>query len=179
MAQLISETVVTTLEQRGLIGKQSANTKVDKTAYQKTEQLLYNYMGFQKIVKERMREIEEIRMFGVPQRCGGVTERVQSSPTQSGIVLPEESVEAAVKQLEHSNHEIIRVLHMIDGGLNKISKDPYYLIIPMRYFEGRTLEDIGVEFNRDQATIGRNSARLVKELSMNLFPDQYVNEIMN
>lgn len=174
-AEIVAQAVVKALGEK----KQSANAKLDKTAYQKTEQLLYNYRGFQKIVQECGREIEEIRMWGVPQRCGGVTERVQSSPTLSGIVLPEESVEAAVRTVQERVQGTVQAIALIDKCMATLKYDPYYKVLEMRYFEGRTLEDIGVALGKDTATISRNKARLVKELSLRLFPDQYVSEIMN
>ena len=61
LAELIANSVVTALKKENLIGNVgNANElpeKVGKTAYQKTEQLLYNYTNFKKIIAERMVEI--------------------------------------------------------------------------------------------------------------------------
>ena len=103
LAEIVSKSVVNALKDNGLVGaadKAVARPKTEKTAYQKTEQLLYNYNGFQLIVAERMQEIEDLRKHGVPQKSsmsGG--ERVQSSRNVQGIVLPEESVEQAVRSV--------------------------------------------------------------------------------
>ena len=153
--------------------------KTERTAYQKCEQLLYNYMGFKRIVEERNQEIAELREFGVPQKCGAVGERVQSSNVRRGIVLPEESVEDAVRTVQESVRDTVRVISLIDKCMSALRFDPYYKILEMRYFEGRTQEDIAAEFGCNQATIARNKSRLVKELAMRLFPDQVVNEIMS
>lgn len=180
LAEIVAKSVVTTLEEKGLIGKASAadKPKQEKTAYQKTEQLLYNYRGFQRIVEERKQEIDDLRRYGVPQKCGGVSERVCSSPVQSGIVLPEESVEIAVRNVEKSVEGTVQAIALIDKCMASLRNDPYYSILEMRYFEGRTQEDIAVSFGCNQTTIARNKSRLIKELAMRLFPNQVIEELM-
>ena len=54
MEELIKETVKATILELG-IGKQPA--RQNKTAYQKVEQLLYNYRGFHRVVKEKLEQI--------------------------------------------------------------------------------------------------------------------------
>ena len=50
-------------------------------------------------------------------------------------------------------------------------------MLPYRYFEGRTQEDISNEFGVSQVTISKNISRLIRELSMRLFPEQVVGEL--
>ena len=174
-AEIVAQAVV-----KALGGKcQSANPKMEKTAYQKTEQLLYAYNGFKRVVEECKQEIEDIKRYGAPTKSGTAGgERVQTSRTVQGIVLPEESVEIAVHTVQERVQGTVDAIALIDKCMAALRTDPYYNILPMRYFEGRTLEDIGVCFGVEHTTISRNKARLVKELSMRLFPDQYVSEIM-
>ena len=182
LAELISKSVVTALKENGLVGKAEIAVtpkKTEKTAYQKTEQLLFNYLGFKRIVEERKQEIADLRKYGVPGKsasAGG--ERVQTSRTNKGIVLPEDAVEDAVRTVERSVQSTVQAIALIDKCMAALKNDPYYDILPMRYFEGRTLEDIGVYLGCDHSTISRNRSRLVRELSMRLFPDEVVNEMM-
>jgi DNA-directed RNA polymerase specialized sigma subunit len=184
-AEIVSQAVVNALKDNGVIGNTNTSVKekpekAPKTAYQKTEQLLFNYNGFKRIVAERKQEIADLRRYGVPQKSamsGG--ERVQTSRTNVGIVLPEDAVEDAVRNVERSVHDTVQAIALIDKCMAMLKNDPYYDILPMRYFEGRTLEDIGVYFGCDHTTISRNKNRLVRELAMRLFPDEVVNEIMN
>jgi len=177
-AELVATAVVKALGNVPFETKTPA-PKSERTAYQKTEQLLYNYMGFKRIVEERKQEIEELRRYGVPQKCGAVGERVQTSRVNHGIVLPEEAVEDAVRTVLDSVQDTVRVIALIDKCMAALRFDPYYKILEMRYFEGRTQEDIAVTFGCNQTTIARNKSRLVKELAMRLFPDQVANEMMN
>lgn len=173
-AELVASAVVKALGTT----KPVEQSKPEKTAYQKTEQLLYNYNGFKRIVAERMQEIEDIRKYGVPQSCA-VKEYVNKGNTVRGLVLEEESVESAVRSVERSVEGTVQVISLIDKCMNALKSDPYYSILEMRYFEGRTQEDIAVTLGCNQATVARNKSRLVKELSMRLFPDQVAQEFMN
>ena len=184
LAEIVAKAVIHTLKESGLVGavptiNNVAPKKTEKTAYQKTEQLLFNYNGFLRIVEERKQEIADLRKYGVPGKSamsGG--ERVQSSRTNVGIVLPEDAVEDAVRSVEASVQGTVQALALIDKCMAALKRDPYYDILPMRYFEGRTLEDIGVYFGVDHTTLSRNKNRLVKELAMRLFPDEVAREMM-
>lgn len=178
LAQLVAESVVIALEKRGIVGQQRTSI-ADKSAYAKTESLLYNYVGLKKIVAERMAEIEELQKYGVPKKNNPFGERVQASRTVQGIVLEEESVESAVRNVLANVQGTIDAINLIDKSMAALSKDPYYKVLEMRYFEGRTLEDIALEYNCDHSTISRNKSRLVRELAMRIFPDLVVDEMIN
>lgn len=175
-AEIVAKAVINALEGKTV----SANPKMEKTAYKKTEMLLYNYPGFRRIVAERKQEIEDIRKYGVPQKSGtAITERVQNGNLPGGIVLPEESVEAAVRNVERSVEGTVQAIALIDKCMAALKSDPYYKVLEYRYFEGRTQEDIALEFGVSQVTISNNKNRLVRELSMRLFPNQSIQEMMN
>jgi DNA-directed RNA polymerase specialized sigma subunit len=178
LAELIATAVVNTLKKEGVIGQAAQKPKSEKTAYQKTEQLLFNYIGFKRIVEERKQEIIDLRTHGVPGKSGSIVQYSPKSGTVHGTTLPEESVEAAVRSVEASVQGTIQVINLMDKCMASLKNDPYYEIIEMRYFEGRTLEDIGVYFGCDHTTISRNKNRLVRELSMRLFPDEVSKEML-
>ena len=176
-ADIVAKAVVQAISHNG--NSKPMLPKQEKSAYQKTEQLLYNYNGFKRIIRERMDEIEEIRKYGVPQKSamsGG--ERVQTSHTVQGIVLPEESVETAVRNVERSVEQTVQAIALIDKCMAALKHDPYYMILEYRYFEGRTQEDIAVIYGVSQVTISNNKSRLVRELAMRLFPNQVIEEML-
>ena len=178
LAQMISTSVVTALKEHHLIGNAPVETKKEKSAYQKTEQLLYNYNNFKKIVDERYAEIEDIKKYGVPKR-GEAVRTYGGSGSVSGLVLPEESVEAAVQRILCSVQETVQVIALMDKCMKALSNDPYYKVLEMRYFEGRILEDIALEFGVSHVTISNNKSRLVRELAMRIFPNQVTQEMMH
>lgn len=188
LVELISSVVKETITQLGLVnGGANANSTVvveskpkEKTAYQQTEQLLYNYRAFQKIVQERMDEIEDIKKYGVPKKSGAIVEYGGNvGGTPRGIVLPEESVETAVQRILDSVQDTVAAISLIDKCMAQLKSDPYYCILEMRYFDGRTQEDIAFQLNCSQVTISKNKGRLVRELSMRLFPNKVIDELMN
>lgn len=179
LIEIIATTVKETITQLGLVNANPKPVK-EKSAYSKTEALLFNYRGFKRIVDERMSEIEDIKKHGVPQKSGAVVEYGgNSGGTPRGIVLPEESVEAACARIRRSVEDTVQAIALIDRCMAQIKSDPYYSVLEMLYFEGRTQEDIAMTFGCSQVAISKNKSRLVRELAMRLFPNQAVNELMH
>ena len=181
-ASLVAHAVVDALEKKNVIhcgsASANANVKSEKTTYQKTEQLLYNYNGFKRIIQERELEIEEVLKYGVPQN-NSVKEFVGRGGMPSGIRLEEETVEAYVANVQRSVADTVQAIALIDKCMDGLKNDPYYEILPMRYFEGRTQEDIADYYGVSQVSISKNKNRLVKELSIRLFPNQSINEMLS
>lgn len=192
-AAIVANSVVEVLQSKGIIGSGSTASadatnsrseksdrfeKSEKTAYQKTEQLLYNYNNFKRIIAERMLEIENLRKYGVPQRSTSIVEYSPSGSVVGDTVLPEESVDKAIANVQASVEGTVQAVALIDKCMAAIKSDPYYEILEMRYFEGRTQEDIADVFNCSQVTISKNKSRLIRELSIQLFPNQVINEMM-
>ena len=189
LAEIVANSVVKALRDNGLFGnansgnggnapKCKSKSPAEKSAYQKTEQLLFRYNRFKQIVEDKRQEIEDLRKFGVPGKSLSIVPYSPHSGTVQGTVLPDEAVECAVRTVEDSVQGIVQVIAMIDKGLAALSDDPYYKILELRYFEGRTHEDIGVYFNCDHSTISRNKSRLVQELAILLFPNDVVGEFI-
>ncbi len=179
-AEMVAKAVVSAINAPNNIGI-SANGKTDKpkSAFKKTEQLLYNYRGFKKIIEDREQEIEELRKYGVPERSKGIVGYTPKTNSVQGTVLPEESVESAVCRIHCATQDTVRIVTLIEKCMKALENDPYYKTLEMRYFDGKTLEEIAFEFGCDHSTISRNKNRLVKEISMQIFPDDVVNEILN
>lgn len=179
LIEIIATTVKETITQLGLVNANPKPVK-EKSAYAKTESLLYNYRGFCNIVAERMSEIEDIKKYGVPQKGGAVVEYGgNSGGTPRGIVLPEESIESAVKRIESTITDLKRAIQLVDSAMGSISADPYYRVLTGIYFEGRTQEDLGLELKCSQVNISKNKSRLIRELSLRLFPSEVVKEYLN
>jgi DNA-directed RNA polymerase specialized sigma24 family protein len=175
VALVVNETIKV-LEEKNLINKDKSN---EKSAYAKTEALLYNYRGFCRIIQESQQEIEDLRKYGVPGTCGGVKEYTNKGGMPQGLVLDEERVECAIRSVEERVRGTVAAIALIDKSMAALKSDPYYKVLEMRYFEGRTQEDIGVALGRDTGTISRNKSRLVKELALRIFPDQSMRELLN
>lgn len=143
--------------------------------YQKTEQLLYNYVNFKQVISEKESHIEFIKEQGIQKRSKSIT-----SFTGSHSLDTRTDNEKAEEQIEAIEHSIIitkRYIECIDKALEKISGDNYFDLIRLRYFEGQTREEIAEYFNVDVATISRNKNRLINTMKIYLFSDEVIAEI--
>ena len=179
-ASIIATAVVEALESKGMIGTAQPQEKPDRTksAYAKTEALLYNYNGFKRIVHERKLEIETLRRCGIPKKSTSIVEYTPKTGTVHGIVLEDDTVENMIANVERSVEGTVHIISLINKSMDALRGDPYYCILEMRYFEGRTQEDIADHLGCSQVTISKNKNRLVRELSMRLFPNQAITEML-
>ena len=67
---------------------------------------------------------------------------------------------------------------LIDEALAEISHDPYYEIIPMKYFSGFTHEQIAEHFDVQPAAISKQRKRLINQLRGVIFSDDFITELL-
>ena len=172
--QIIKDTVseaINELRKQGFI----KNNK--QTAFQKTEQLLYNYMNFKQVIADKQKAIEQIKQEGIQKRSKSIVNFTGNYQldTRNDFEKAEEQIEA----LENSIMITKRYIEIIDAALSKIYNDKYYDLIRLRYFEGKTREEIAEYFDVDVATISRNKNRLINTLKIYLFSDEVIKEIFS
>ena len=179
-ASMIAASVIEALESKGIVGNTQPKDKPDrsKSAYAKTEALLYHYNGFKRLVKERELEIETLRKCGVPKKSPSIVEYTSKSGVVHGITLEDDTVDIMIGNVQRSVEGTVQAISLIDKSMEALKDDPYYCILEMRYFEGRTQEDIADHLGCRQVTISKNKNRLVRELSMRLFPNQAITEML-
>jgi RNA polymerase sigma factor (sigma-70 family) len=141
--------------------------------YQKTEQLLYNYMNFKQVIEEKNQVISDIQNYGVKNRSKDITRF--STAGKSMIVT--DKVQEQIESLESSIVLTKQYIQIIDNALLKISGDAYYDLIRLRYFEGLNREELADHFGVDVATISRNKSRLINILKVHLFSDEVIADI--
>lgn len=179
--EIISETIESTvkatvdeLQKRNLVKKKVINT------FKKTEQLLYNYNAFMDVVKDKKEMIEQIHNVGLSKRSGSFI----PMPEDTGfkvIKSEEEKENEAIETLENSIETTERFIKLIDNALETISNDPYFEVVKMHYFQGMKYASIADKWpvTIDESTICRNKNRLVKKMSIYLFSDEVINEMLN
>jgi len=146
-----------------------------QTAFQKTEQLLYNYMNFKQVIADKQKAIEQIKQESIQKRSKSIVNFTGNYQldTRNDFEKAEEQIEA----LENSIMITKRYIEIIDAALSKLEDDNYYDLIRLRYFEGKTREEIAEYFNVDVATVSRNKNRLINILKIHLFSDEVICEI--
>lgn len=174
LENIIKETVKNTILELG-IGK--VQHKEERSAFQKTELLLWNYNSFKRVIKEKEEEIAEIRKYGVPHK-GGAVHQYSGDNTVRGLSTVDETVETAVHTVQSSVQEISSVINMVDSAMNSIKNDEFYPILELRYFNGMSQSEIANVLNCTQQNISYHKNRLVRELSLRIFPNDVAKELL-
>lgn len=144
-------------------------------AFRKTEQLLYKYNDFGEAIRNKEIEIDELKDYGLKKRSKSI---IKFGPDSGEVKTETERLEEKIAIMENAIEDTKQYIQIIDNALDKLADDKFYDIIPMKYFKGLTHEEISFELGVDAATITRHKNRLIKRLSIYLFPDEALNEMM-
>ena len=174
LENIIKETVKATILELG-IGK--AQHKEERSAFQKTELLLWNYNSFKRVIKEKEEQIADLRKYGVPHK-GSAVHTYTGDNNVHGLSTVDETVENAVHTVQSSVQEIKSVINMVDNAMNSIKNDEFYPILELRYFNGMSQSEIANALNCTQQNISYHKNRLVRELSMRIFPNDVAKELL-
>lgn len=172
--KIVKDTVseaICELKKQGLIVSPRYN------AFQKTEQLLYNYCNFKNVVQEKYKYIEHLKEVGMPKKSTSIIPFTGNN--HSGPVSEDDKIDEQVASIEKSIAITKRYIKVIEDALSQITDDRYYEVIPLRYFEGKTREEIADYFGVDVKTVSRNKNRLVNILKIFLFSDEVIIEIFS
>ena len=147
-----------------------------QSPFQKTETLLYNMNNFKAVIKDKEDEIKELRQFGMRKKSTSIT----SFSGNTGLIEVKsdaEKVEDKIEMIEFSISTTRSFIRIIEDALEGLKGDPYYELIQLRYFEGRTREEIAEYFDCDVKTVTRNKNRLINLLQIRLFSDEVIQQI--
>ena len=177
LLNLIDQTAKKAAEQTAAeLKRQKLIIEGKQTPFQKTETLLYNYNHFKAAIKDKEEQIKEIREFGLPRKSKSIT----SFSGNTGLIEVKSEAEKAEEKIEMIEFSIIttrRFIKIIDDAIQMLRDDPYYELIELRYFEGRTREYIAGFFDCDVKTVNRNKNRLINQLQIRLFSDEVIQSI--
>lgn len=164
----IVKIVLVELEKRGLI-KQNDNT------FKNVELLLYNYEAIKDSIKEREEQIKDLKTYGIKEKSSSITTIVENVQKQSKSEL----IDNAIESLQQHIFRTKVVIKYIDKIIKKLEKDEYYPIIKLKYFKGKSIEEIAEILKKDSSTISRNKNRLINELKPLLLPNEVISNIFN
>ena len=157
-------------------GLKKSNLIVDgrQSPFQKTETLLFNYKNFLSAIKDKQEQIEELKQYGIRKHTSsGMCGNTGFIEVKSDAEKAEEKIEL----IQYSIQTTRNFIKIIDDALDSLKLDPYYDLIPMRYFENKTREDIAEHFDCDVSTVNRNKNRLINLLQIRLFSDEVIESI--
>ena len=164
----IVKIVLVELEKRGLI-KQNDNT------FKNVELLLYNYEAIKDSIKEREEQIKDLKTYGIKEKSYSITTIVENVKKQSKSEL----IDNAIESLQQHIFRTKVFIKYIDKIIKKLEKDEYYPIIKLKYFKGKSIEEIAEILKKDSSTISRNKNRLINELKPLLLPNEVISNIFN
>lgn len=88
-----------------------------------------------------------------------------------------QSYNELVKSIHFRNSES-SIINMIDEAIKIISDDPYINIIKLYYFDEKTINEISLLVSLDNSTVYRHRKRLVTKLSIVIFGDPAMIELI-
>ena len=153
--------------------RQKNMIKLPLNSYQKTELLLRNYKHFKNVIINKDKKIAEIR-------AEGIVKKGHSGETKGSFtyVSELERIEDKIERFERKLIKMMDSIEMLEKALEKIKKDEYYEIIELYYFENKSRMEISEELCVDPATVSRNRKRLIDILKVDIFPDDFLDEIV-
>jgi RNA polymerase sigma factor (sigma-70 family) len=144
-----------------------ANEEADagqRNYFKETERLLYSLPALRLKVAQDEEDLQNNQI--VMKRKSVDIIRFSGMGSSGNLHDPEaDYIESRKASMERTKREIQR----IDRALETIQDDQYYEIIPMKYFDNYTIDDIAERFEKDASTIKRNKNRLVNKLKIVLF----------
>ncbi|WP_064590642.1 sigma-70 family RNA polymerase sigma factor [Streptobacillus moniliformis] len=131
------------------------------------ETLLYNYNDYKTKIKSLEKRIENLKNGEQIIALNFDSESVQGTHIfKSDIDKRMDLINNYTKQI--SKYE--QIIDIIDLNLNDLEKDRYFKIIPLKYFEKKTLENIASILKIDVSTVKRNKKRLINKLKNEILP---------
>lgn len=170
-AQITAKEVVSELRKQGLL----KNNR--QSPFQKTETLLYNYNNFKAAINDKYEQIEAIKCEGLPQKSKSITSFSGSASFE--VKSESDKANEKIESIEQSIQVTKNFIKVIDAAIDRLRNDQYFEIIPLKYFECKSREDIAEHFEVDASTISRHKNRLINLLQIRLFSDEVICEIFS
>jgi RNA polymerase sigma factor (sigma-70 family) len=144
-----------------------ANEEADagqRNYFKETERLLYSLPALRLKVAQDEEDLQNNQI--VMKRKSADVIRFSGIGNNSNLYDPEaDYIESRKASMERTKREIQR----IDRALETIQEDEYYEIIPLKYFDNCTIEEIAERLGKDDSTVRRNKNRLINKLKVVLF----------
>ncbi|WP_242833514.1 sigma-70 family RNA polymerase sigma factor [Desulfosporosinus youngiae] len=166
------ETVVNKVAQESAKAA-TQDTLVERNFFQETETLLYNYQALKLKVAQDEEFLFDPEAYTTPtnNRSKDII-RFSTSNTGSHGLDIDRYTQGIKSSMMRTRQEVMR----IDRALEVIKDDKYYEIVPMKYWDGMTIESIASDLECDEKTVRRNKNRLVNKLKIMLFGADALNE---
>lgn len=164
--EIIAKTAKETARETMETLKSNKYLKDTLSYFKKTEILLYNYPKLKLAVDQKQEDIDYIEKNGLP----GKSKSIVMYSSSGGGSSSERYLEL-IEKYKAEKVETERDIKRIEAALKKVSKEKYYEIIKLKYFDGLKDEEIALKIEKDMTTVYRNRKRLINDIKVILFPE--------
>lgn len=152
--------------------------KNPKSSYKSTEKILYSLNVLPeaiKLIDEEVKKLEEeAKGIAIPTTKSNSLILNERNNT---YVYGDETLETRISELKQISVKAKSQIRLVKSALKKIENDKYYDIIPMYYFEEKTIEEIAEECEWAVGTVSKHKKRLMNDLKVYVFPDTFIEEL--
>ncbi|GEM_PF-1451495 len=152
--------------------------KNPKSSYKSTEKILYSLNVLPEAVKlidEEVKKLEEeAKGIAIPT---AKSNSLILNERNNTYVYGDETLETRISELKQISVKAKSQIRLVKSALKKIENDKYYDIIPMYYFEEKTIEEIAEECEWAVGTVSKHKKRLMNDLKVYVFPDTFIEEL--
>lgn len=152
--------------------------KNPKSSYKSTEKILYSLKVLPeaiKLIDEEVKKLEEeAKGIAIPT---AKSNSLILNERNNTYVYGDETLETRISELKQISVKAKSQIRLVKSALKKIENDKYYDIIPMYYFEEKTIEEIAEECEWAVGTVSKHKKRLMNDLKVYVFPDTFIEEL--
>lgn len=171
----ISNIVLNELEARGFI-------KNNYSTFKNVERILYEYPKLKASINEREKEISELKRYGIQEKSKSITGLSSNSMKKT----KEDIIDDSIDNLKKHIFKTKVIIKHIESVINTLKNDPYFDIIHLKYFEGKTHEQIAEYIDKKNnkkettstSTIAANKNRLIESIRPLLLPNDLIGELL-
>lgn len=152
--------------------------KNPKSSYKSTEKILYSLNVLPeaiKLIDEEVKKLEE-EAKGIAMPTAKSNSLILNERNNT-YVYGDETLETRISELKQISVKAKSQIRLVKSALKKIENDKYYDIIPMYYFEEKTIEEIAEECEWAVGTVSKHKKRLMNDLKVYVFPDTFIEEL--
>ena len=152
--------------------------KNPKSSYKSTEKILYSLNVLPeaiKLIDEEVKKLEEeAKGIAIPT---AKSNSLILNERNNTYVYGDETLETRISELKQISVKAKSQIRLVKSALKKIENDKYYDIIPMYYFEEKTIEEIAEECEWAVGIVSKHKKRLMNDLKVYVFPDTFIEEL--
>lgn len=170
LEKIIEQAVKKAVNAAVMVGVEKGKCEA-KDAFKQTESRLYAYSALIDNIEKYNQDIDDLRK----ETPGRSKDIVFFSTHGGGTRLSADEIqEARILILQKKIYRDQTEIDEIDFAIQSVVDDFYYPVIKMKYFEGKSDEEIAEALNCDASTVRRNKNRIVRRIAVKLYGAQAV-----